>query len=263
DLVAEHQVLGFFIKRQQATGTKIIVTGSTTNRLLAKADVKLVENKCEYEDIFDAIIAAKSNDPEFNIIAAKTGLDPQLFDATVKILSEAEKPVIVYGGELANTGNSIALEKLIQFSELIGAPILGTKSNANSLAAAQLNMDTPFKSDGINAAFISLGDEIPTQKLTKELESIPFVAVHSAYSSHLTAKANVVLPAVNWSEEGGHYINLDGHIQTKQKALEPAEGVFDTVTVFNKLAHILGIQPKADCHARITTPIAPVEIKVP
>ena len=260
DLVEDHQVAGFFLRRQQATGSKLIVTAGKDDRLLSKANLKLIQSKGSSLDLVEALMAAKVDEKNLETAATKTGVKPNLFTKAVKLLTEAEKPVIVYGKEFATLDNVSALSELIKFASLLGAPIVGTKGKANSLAATQLKLDAPFKADGFKAAFIALGDEFPTKKLAEDLETIPFVAVHAAYASPVTAMADVVLPAVIWAEEEGHYLNLDGRIQKTVKALNPAETVLDTTAVLNKFAGLMGINPKYDWQTQIHARIAPVEL---
>ena len=260
DLVEDHQVAGFFLRRQQATGSKLIVAAGKDDRLLSKANLKLIQSKGSSLDLVEALMAAKVDEKNLETAATKTGVKPNLFTKAVKLLTEAEKPVIVYGKEFATLDNVSALSELIKFASLLGAPIVGTKGKANSLAATQLKLDAPFKADGFKAAFIALGDEFPTKKLAEDLETIPFVAVHAAYASPVTAMADVVLPAVIWAEEEGHYLNLDGRIQKTVKALNPAETVLDTTVVLNKFAGLLGMNPKCDWQTQIHTRISPVEL---
>ncbi len=48
---------------------------------------------------------------------------------------------------------------------------------------------------------------------------LPIWSCRPAYESKLTEQADVVLPVTVWSEQEGHYINLDGRIQKTTKVL--------------------------------------------
>jgi NADH dehydrogenase/NADH:ubiquinone oxidoreductase subunit G len=60
--------------------------------------------------------------------------------------------------------------------------------------------------------------------------------VQASYESRLTEKADVVLPVTVWSEQQGHYINLDGRIQRAELSLASPEGVRDNLAVLTELA---------------------------
>ena len=49
-------------------------------------------------------------------------------------------------------------------------------------------------------------------------------------------KADVVLPVTIWSEQEGHYINVDGRVQKAEKAIASPENVRDNLAVLNELA---------------------------
>ena len=51
-----------------------------------------------------------------------------------------------------------------------------------------------------------------------------------------SAATDVVLPVTVWSEQEGHYINLDGRVQKAEKVLVAPESVHDNLTVLNELA---------------------------
>ena len=100
-----------------------------------------------------------------------------------------------------------------------------SKVTANSYAAYLYQMAGSVDIKKAKAAFILLGEEEPSQKLLNDLEGVPFVAVQAAYSSPLTARADVVLPATIWSETEGHFINLEGRIQKTVQVITPPEGI--------------------------------------
>lgn len=274
DLATDHQVAGFFLKRQQASGTKLIVAGNKENRFIDKANLKLQQTKGTSLDLIEGLTAALAKlrkakienlkvADTLNSSSGKTGLAIDSLLKTSEYLSSAKKPVIVYGKDFIENNNKVALKALLEFAALIGkngAPLVGVKGQANSMATAQLMLVKPFKADNVQAVYLALGDEIPTKKLTKDLENVPFVAVHAAYSSQLTANANVVLPSVIWAEEEGHYLNSDGQLQKNIKALEAPENVFDTVTILHKIAELLNVKTKGDWKSQLLVHVSPVEI---
>jgi len=250
DLVDEHQVAGFFVKRQLADGTKLIVADSKENRLAEKASIKL-DLKAGNENAFVVKL--------YEAIKNETG--DENFDKAAKLLKTAEKPVIVYGEDFAANADEKALEMLLDISESLGAALVGVKGNANSMAASQLGLESPIKVNGHKSAFVMLGDEEPSQKLIKQLEEVPFVVALSAYGSQLTGNADVVLPVTMWAEQSGTYMNMDGRMQKAVQALEIPEGVLTSRETLLKISESLSIETDADWKTKVTSRTPTVEIK--
>jgi formate dehydrogenase major subunit len=250
DLVKEHQVAGFFIKRQLLDGTKLIVADSEDNQLSELASVKLPLKKGEEGKFLEILLDAVEN-----------GTDDANLAKAVQALKEADNPCIVYGQNFAANADEKALKALLAVGEKLNAALIGIKGNANSMAAAQLKLEAPFKSNGYKSAFVLLGDEAPSQKLVKALEEVPFVVAQAAYGSQLTGNADVVLPVTMWAEQSGTYLSMDGRIQKAPKAIDAPEGVMTSQKALSKLAEYLSIEPNLDWKTAITSRVPTVEFK--
>ena len=250
DLVKDHQVAGFFVKRQLQNGTKLFVAGSENNVLAenAKAVLPLKPGS-------EAVLLVKLVD------AVENGTNDAELAPVAEALKAAEKPVIVYGKTFAANADEIALEALLKLAELTGAALVGVKGNANSMAAAQLGLEAPFKAENAAAAVVVLGDEAPTAKLTKDLEAVPFVVALSAYESQLTGAADVVLPVTMWAEESGSYLSMDGRLQKAIKSLEAPEGVITSLEALEKIAGVLKVQPDQDWKASLMARTPTIQIQ--
>jgi len=250
DLVDDHQVAGFFVKRQLTDGTKLIVADGKGNKLAEKASLKL-----DLEAGNEGSFLLKLHEA----IESETG--DEGFVKAAKILKAAVKPVIVYGQDFAANADDKAVETLVEISESLNASLVGVKGNANSMAASQLGLESPIKANGYKSAFIMLGDEEPSQKLVKQLEDVPFVVALSAYGSQLTGNADVVLPVTMWAEQSGTYLNMDGRLQKAVQALEVPEGVLTSRETLLKISEALSIEPETDWKTSITLRTPTVEIK--
>ena len=250
DLVKDHQVAGFFVKRQLQNGTKLFVAGSENNVLAenAKAVLPLKPGS-------EAVLLVKLVD------AVENGTNDAELAPVAEALKAAEKPVIAYGKTFAANADEIALEALLKLAELTGAALVGVKGNANSMAAAQLGLEAPFKAENAAAAVVVLGDEAPTAKLTKDLEAVPFVVTLSAYESQLTGAADVVLPVTMWAEESGSYLSMDGRLQKAIKSLEAPEGVITSLEALEKIAGVLKVQPDQDWKASLMARTPTIQIQ--
>jgi formate dehydrogenase major subunit len=250
DLVDEHQVAGFFIKRQLLDGTKLIVADSNQNKLAEKAAIKLALNSGDESAFLKQLLSA-----------VKNGSEDADLNAAATALTAAEKPCIVYGETFARNADEKALETLIELANTLNAALIGVKGNANSMAAAQLGLEAPFKANGYKAAFVMLGDESPSQKLVKTLEEVPFVVAQAAYGSQLTGNADVVLPVTMWAEQSGTYLSLDGCLQKAVKALDAPEGILTSYDALLKVAEALSIAPDTDWQAALMGRVPTAEIK--
>ena len=114
--------------------------------------------------------------------------------------------------------------------------MLSVKGQSNSLTAALLGLDQPFKLNGQKAVYVAVGDDRVAPSLVERLSKAPYLVVQASYESKLTAQADVVLPVTIWSEQEGHFINLDGRLQKTEKILSSPDGVRDHLTVLTELA---------------------------
>jgi formate dehydrogenase major subunit len=240
DLVDEHQVAGFFVKRQLLEGTKLIVADDMKNQFAENATDKLTLKPGEETQFLLELQTA-----------LKDGSDDDALNETADALKNAENPCIVYGAKFAENTDKKASQTLLALAETLNAALVGVKGNANSMAAAQLGLEDPITLDGVESAFVMLGDEDPTQKLVKALEEVPFVVALAAYGSQLTGNAHVVLPVTMWAEQFGTYLSLDGRLQKAPKALEAPEGILTSQEVLRQIAENLSLEADPDWEASL------------
>jgi NADH dehydrogenase/NADH:ubiquinone oxidoreductase subunit G len=118
---------------------------------------------------------------------------------------------------------------------------ISLKGQANSAAAAAYGLNQAFAVKDAQAVYLALGDEELAPALATKAAAAPFLAVQAAYASPLTAQADVVLPVEMWAEQDGHFVNLEGRLQTAHRALTPPEGVLSNVAVLQRLGQKLGL----------------------
>jgi formate dehydrogenase major subunit len=224
DLNKNHQVVGFMVKRGQPYGKKLMVIAGKDDQLKDFADEYLPLN-------------GKTAEP-----FEKAGASD--------LVKKASKVVVVTGKDVAEKPEVFAANLSSFVADLKKAgkevSVISVKGNANGYAAYLLGLDQAANLKGAKAAFVFLGEEEPSQKLMKELENVPFLFVQGAYASPLTARANVVIPAPIWSEQAGHFINLEGKIQSTVKVLSAPDGVAEYQTVFTDLAKAAGVKLDGD-----------------
>ena len=245
DLAEDHEVVGFFVKRNLPLGTNLILAGAENNAFAMYAHEALNPVAGGMGDLIQAINAALAG-KSVGSFAAKAGVEESAIQEAAQALSAANFPAIIYGEGLLKDASLNTLKALVELGHLSGAisdqrnALVSVKGKANSLAAAQYGLDQPFELSDQQAVFLALGDDCPSQKLVQRLEKAPFLAVQASYASQLTAQADVVLPVENWTELEGHYLSLEGRLQKTVKIQVAPEGILSNNAVLENLAAAIG-----------------------
>ena len=273
NLVDNHQVAGFFVKRAIPNGAKLVVVDPAENPLDLFAELTL--KSASDADLLEALCAAvteaglakkalpvagKAAD-----LAVKAGVSIETLTKVALLMASAQKPVILYGKGITRA-SALPIKALLKFAEMVGARsaqesrMLSLKGEANSLAAAQYGLDKPFQFQDHQAVYLALGDDKPSQRLIQKLEKAPFLAVQAAYTSQLTAQADVVLPVTVWTEQSGHYLNLEGLLQSSVQAQTASAEIWTNEAVLTALAKCLGTVVNQDWKEQLHQRIAAVAI---
>ncbi len=264
DLIADHQVAGFFIKRVLSSNVKLLVIDSLENGMSKYANKALKPSKGTKTDTLEALSAAvvklglakgktKHSATELKPLSEKTGLSTDDYLDAAFVIASSEKPVIIYN-------DSSDIEAVLTFAELINAKVMSVKGNANSLAASLIGIDKDLVLHGKKVIFVANCDEELSQKSIKEFEKVPFKAVQSTYASSLTSIADVVLPSTEWLEQEGHYISADGFVNVAKRSLVPSEEILSPFDTLGKLAGKLGVKLDENWTKMVHERVSPVEL---
>ncbi len=271
DLQTDHQVAGFFLKRQNWGGTQLITVSDQPNGLCPYCAVSLQLSPGGYLDFVNGFLYARNIHMQINqkyyekklaAVLENTDMDANRLQKAARLLADAVHPVIVIGGDFATEDNYEALLQLVLFAQGEGIPILIIKGKANSLAAAQLHYKVEPDSKTIETALIALGDETPNDVLVERCKGIPSLIVYASYPSALTERADVILPATMWAEESGHYLSTDGRLQQSNPALIAPEGVRSSLEVINALADLVGLKSMKTWKEALTAEPISVQLKM-
>ncbi|MEI7988476.1 MAG: molybdopterin-dependent oxidoreductase [Chloroflexota bacterium] len=246
DLFKSHMVAGFFVKRNLPNGTKLIVIDAGDNQMAERADI-FVQPKQGSDYEFLQGLAGNISPEEVN---KSTYVNIKSLEDSINLIKAAKKPVFVYGKGLSQQDGKVAekspLQALIGLAKSVNGKIFSPKGKANSLAAAAYKLDKPFDTHGFETVYLALGDDDPSNYLIQRLEKVPFLVVQASHDSKLMAKASVVLPVSTWVEQGGHYVNLDGLLQTTQPGTKAPEGVLSNEEALQIVAKASGFALKAN-----------------
>lgn len=239
DLIVDHQVVGFFIKRALPKGTRLVVVDAGENKLKPLADCAITPKKGAEHSVIAGILAAIRNQPG-DAFSKQSDVAADVIASAAAMISAASKVVIVASPLKSLSG------ALSELASATGAKILSAQGKANSRAAAACKLDGAFEPKGRQAVFLALGDEKPSQKLVQQVQGAPFVVVQAAYASQITAAADVVFPVETWAEQEGHFVNLEGKVQEARRGLTPPDEVWSSVKVLQSLARKMGYELTAD-----------------
>ncbi|MGQ9903708.1 MAG: molybdopterin-dependent oxidoreductase [Anaerolineae bacterium] len=239
DLIVDHQVVGFFIKRALPKGTRLVVVDAGENKLKPLADCAITPKKGAEHSVIAGILAAIKSQPG-DAFSMQSDVAADVIASAAAMISAASKVVIVAGPLKSLSG------VLSELAGATGAKILSAQGKANSRAAAAFKLDGAFEPKGKQAVFLALGDEKPSQKLVQQTQGAPFVVVQAAYASQITAAADVVFPVETWAEQEGHFVNLEGKVQEARRGLTPPDEVWSSVKVLQSLARKMGYELTAD-----------------
>jgi anaerobic selenocysteine-containing dehydrogenase len=237
DLVANHQVAGFLVKRALSHGVKLIVIDTQQTEFTDLADVVLQLREGTDRELLLGLAGRIS----LERASQATGVSAQVLTTANQLVLTAKRPVFVYGKGLTRADSTEALAALRLLAQAVNGKLISTKGKANSAAAALYGLDQAFDARGAQAVYLALGDDEPSQRLIERVRGAPFVVVQASYTSPATELADVVLPVAMWAEQGGHYINLEGRVQEARAALTPPGSACTNAAALQALADRLGV----------------------
>jgi formate dehydrogenase major subunit len=254
DTTKDHQVISFFIKRSLPAGAKLIQVSSTKTGLDNFANYSLRVNDDKIADFLNDFREAVKSGNDYEKIATKYGLDENSLKAAGSTLKSASNLAIVVGSRYEFADGGSIVETASAFASDLKGKLVSTKGNINSLGASLLNINNPVNINSAELVLLAVGDEKLSQTRMKIFEKVPFLVVFSSYLTPLTVAADVVLPVMNWMEQGGHFLNFDGHVLKALASLKAEENVFSNIDAIGKLAVKLNIKTSPSWESVLKAP---------
>lgn len=260
DLVKNHKVASYFIKRNLNKGTSLIVVDPYETEMdplaLYVLHPKTGSDVALIEGLMAAVVSLGLNKNASPMQSPSTVLEKASnacgapLDLLVSIGREigcAQKPVVIMGKGMTKEMESdafLALEKLATLIQ--AAALINVRGKANSAAAQKYDLDKIFDPAGASAVYLALGDDVPSERTIRVVKDAPFLAVQASYQSAITDQADVVIPVESWVEQEGTYMNLDGRIQYAHRGVVPAAEIHSNLEVLKNLADRLKIKIGTD-----------------
>lgn len=250
-----HMVAGFMFKRNLSKGTRLITIDPESSELDYMANIALKTQPGSDLALIRGLQAVIVKEglgrsplslPDAGQLIEKAvstaGVSLEELNQTARLLARSISPVILFGKGITAQRDETLVEELHRLAVLVGAVdserhgLLSIKGESNSLTATLLGMDTAFDLNGQQVVYAAIGDDYVSKSLAERVSKAQYLVVQACYESKLTEQADVILPVTIWAEQEGHYINLDGRIQTAHKSINAPESVHENLAVLNEIA---------------------------
>lgn len=113
-----------------------------------------------------------------------------------------------------------------------GARFLGLPAGVNAAGAALHGLSADGAPTGSRLLYVYAADAVNPELPAHGAE---FTVVHACYQNGLTESADLVLPALHWSEKAGHFTGPDGSLRRLAQVVPPAPWTRDDREVFSAL----------------------------
>lgn len=214
DPLEDQKVVGYLVKRARDAEARVIVVNDRPTMLDRYADVHL-----DLQDISHA------DQSPFERLRTTYHLRIEGVVQLKNAVEAARRPVVLYSAGLSTTVYAAlrAMPSKVRFMPLI----YGT----NSAGAARLGLSArPVRGE---ALYLLAGDDLPPPQPSSPgapprevpLPQRAFTVVHAAWRSRWTDEADVVLPALVWTEKTGHFVNMEGRTLALKPLVSPPRSV--------------------------------------
>lgn len=265
NILRSHMVAGFMVKRALPKGLRLVNIDPEPSELDDLADISLKPRIGSDQAVVEALqaiiireglgrtpLSINNIDQIITEAVQTSGLELEAISQAARLLAHAVSPVILVGKGVTAQQSEKLVEALLTLAKLTGAVdaerfgFITVKGEANSQAAAQFQLDQPFTMNGQQAVFALVGDDYISKRMVERLSKAPYLVVQGSYTSNLTEKADVVLPVGLWSEQGGHYLSLDGRLQKAERAVNAPEDIRENTAVLTEIAMRMNMPIKQD-----------------
>jgi len=144
-------------------------------------------------------------------------------------LDDVGQVVVAYGPEVGTSCLSL-------FGGKQDTRFLAMPSGTNTLGAGRMGIGGTVERAS-SVAYVYAADDEKAEMPRLDAE---FVIAQTCYRNPLSERADLVLPALHWTEKEGHLTNLLGEVRPVKRAAEVPAALRDDREVFSALAEKLG-----------------------
>lgn len=242
DMVKDHQVAGFFLKRQALNDLNMFIANSIRTSVGDWSSNKLEYVGTDYAAVVDLLRSyAKDETANLTEKLQHLGLNPEHSEKVLGKLKESQKPVIVVGKEFAKAENMQAFRDLVLLAREIGAKVVALKGKGNNFTGALYGYEMDAQAKPAPVFYLALGDGHACDHTRDALSGSEFKIVQSSYASEFTEMADIVLPCTIWAEQAGHYLTSEGKLGFNQQAIQASDENRSVLDVLKVLAGKSGL----------------------
>jgi len=177
------------------------------------------------------------------------GIDVHDITRAGQLLAESKNSIIIYGSGILEYKDADLVATILNLAALTSEKpsVISLKRYGNSRGAWQLGLGNPrgpvasdLAKGKAKGLYLLLADDLTeSQALTDSIKGVEFTVVQASYLSPATAKADIVLPSLLWTESKGSYTTLDGiNKKTSPLVKAPADIKTDADTLKEVARHL-------------------------
>lgn len=151
-------------------------------------------------------------------------VSPERLEAVIADLGDADRMVVVYGPG----ADGRLLDRLAARSEVT---FLSLPGGVNAAGAAAIGLEPIASGASADVTYVYAADSLTTELPAEG----GFRVVQSCYRTALTDNADVVLPALHWTEKEGHFTGPGGGLRTVVRVVGLPQWVRDDRDVLSAL----------------------------
>ncbi len=221
-----------------AEGKEGLTIKALGNAILDHGLAKTAGDKNKFGAEFKEVEAKKA--------AKDLGIDVHDIYKSAEALAEAKNVVIIYGNGILQYKNPDLVTTILNLAGLVSSKprVISLKRNGNSRGAWEMGISNVKSSVMAEVAkgkakglYLLLADDMAdSQALADSLKGLDFLVVQASYQSPVTAKANVVLPSLLWTEAKGSYTTLDGISKSTRPMVKSMAEIKDDAATLKEVA---------------------------
>ncbi|MFB6163090.1 MAG: 2Fe-2S iron-sulfur cluster-binding protein [Halococcoides sp.] len=214
-IVDSHPVVASYVRRAARDGADLVTVEDDDDRLSRFADAT-IDRSAPLADVTDDAAEALS--------AGTSAIDNDAITAAETIAGALDgDSAIVVGPEIRD---ATTLGNVFGIAAMSGAEVLSLNDAANQVFG---RLETAAPHDDPDVAYLFVADdrERDLRAMIDHALAAETVIVQATRESPLTKLADVVLPALDWYERGGTFVDAAGRRRTLDPVLRPRGAIDD------------------------------------
>lgn len=234
-IVETHPVFSSYIRRATKEGSRLITIDSDEDKLGRYSDISISLGSPESQLTGITLALLRENVDSLsdlsNFHLEDMNIDTSEVTQMASYLRKDGNNVIVVGPDI---DDSQSLINIYVLSFMTDSKIVSLGSISNQ-AVYDLETETLDRFADVSYIFSADEDGQKLERMIGIAKNSDFVVVQAARSSQLTEMADIVLPALDWFERSGSFLDINGEEKKIGRVLEPRISIDSDMEVLEKL----------------------------